>query len=378
MSKRNQYQRLVGLGGLQFTEGLRRRLDQASFTGLEHSDCACCRPVPHRRPTRRAVLACCLMVGSWSFNLCADEVAELSARFQREYPEAARRLEAADKNFSAYGRCEFKLLNGKVYVTNKLVVSALDSRRLIIRDDRSVKGIANSYMSEVFCSTPTYAFSLARNSPKSPYIISNYDANIRPDRDVERFYRDYILGASMFLGNRLIDRLRLRTFKVAGIKRVQGGSDSLIELKYACSELFETGTLALDPSSDWVLRSVDVFVDKEKDEHFSRLNYKSNLRYDGSNDVRIPSHTDYVIVLAKNQKTQSNVVDFDEIRVNNTSESVFRLSAYGLPDVPLNSARTYGSFFTVFNPLFWISVAGMAISFVGLRMLRNRESRALN
>jgi hypothetical protein len=320
-----------------------------------------------------AVLTFCAVVTHGPICAFGDEAAELGALFRREYPAAARRLELPESNFSAHGRCEFKLLSGKIYVTNKLTVSALNSRRLIVRDDRSVKGVAKSEIFEVFCSTPGYRFSLEKQSPKSPYIISSYDANTKPDPTFERLYRDYALGASNFLGKPLIDRLRSPTFKIAGIKRVQTGRDSLIELKYSCSDVFETGTLSLDPSRDWVLRSVDVYVDKEG--KLSRLTFKSRLEYNESGSLRIPSHMNYVISLPKNPNTQSSVVDFDAIEVNNTSESVFRLPAYGLPDIPLNAARTHGTYFTFFSPLFWVCVAGMIVSFVGLRILRRSGAK---
>ena len=69
------------------------------------------------------------------------------------------------------------------------------------------------------------------------------------------------------------------------------------------------------------------------------------------------------------------IVEYDEVRLGPPPEKVFKLSAYGLPDVPLRPMPR-ASIFTFANPLLWLTLAASVVSFVLLRYLRPRAASA--
>ena len=60
--------------------------------------------------------------------------------------------------------------------------------------------------------------------------------------------------------------------------------------------------------------------------------------------------------------------------VGNVPDDMFRLTAYGLPDVPLRPSRR-ASVFTFRNPVFWLALAAAGASFALLWYMRSRRAR---
>jgi hypothetical protein len=67
------------------------------------------------------------------------------------------------------------------------------------------------------------------------------------------------------------------------------------------------------------------------------------------------------------------IVEFKDIWLGPPPDEMFRLTGYGLPDIPLRP-MPQASIFTYSNPLFWLTLAASLISFALLWILRRREA----
>ncbi len=68
------------------------------------------------------------------------------------------------------------------------------------------------------------------------------------------------------------------------------------------------------------------------------------------------------------------ILDLDQITLGNPPDAIFRLSAYGLPEVPLRPSPR-ASVFTIRNPILWLAFGSTVFCFALLWFLRSRNAR---
>ena len=297
----------------------------------------------------------------------------VEARWRREYPPAAERLEHAIQTFAAAGRSSTHFKSGVTRKTESLTIAASGGRRVIRSESRSEQKTGAAGFtpdgSMVGCETPEYVFTLSRPYKSTTYTIDEYGPNPgNPESSL-----DFRIGRSAiaYLGFTLLSRIQDPTFELQSADEVSLDGRSLIRIMYKgkVGRSEESGTVHLDPSLGWVIRAADVrFHDANGDE----LNLQEHADYATTDPAPfLPSRFEWTLKTPNPDRFERRIVEFDDIRAGEPPDELFRLSGYGLPDIPL-SPQPGRSFYTWNNPLFWASLSAALVSFVLLRSIKWR------
>ncbi len=321
------------------------------------------------------VAALVMIVAGWSDG---GSPTELEARFRREYPAAAARWNALSDDVLVRGRTDLRFMHGTKHTTQALTVAASGSKRLVHRD-RMIVELASEpghpyEAAEVFCETPAEMFRLTKSSRNRTlgYII-RYHGPFEDDPTSELMYhfQRFAQCATVYYGISLLDRVRDPSFVLKSIEAHQEAGRERVRINYSfeSKNYDESGWVELEPDLDWAIRAVRV-EHVFRDEKHSSAGLEVSVEYDTFGTTHPwPRHAEIHEPYLKSGVYEHMVLDVDQVQFGNIPDSMFRLSAFGLPDVPVYAAPRQTAF-RWSNPLLWISLAGVIGSFVILRALR--------
>lgn len=332
-----------------------------------------------RRPIGTLFASLCLVVVFPRVGGAADDA---EARWRREYPRAAETLEAAASQFRAVGSARHRWLDGMIYQVEDLVVGRSGDRTVYSYDgitQQERAGKKDRKPGLVACITDEYKFYLRKSADDSPYLVERYGSELGNEDLVTDNMTRYARSATRYMGQTLSQRMRPPAFRLLAAEEVDsedGSADRWVRLRYQFEGEFrsEDGSIWLEPARSWAIRRVDLESTSQEDES-DRVDRKFVVNYPNDEAVRlIPNHVDDLVQTSNPNVYQQFQMTLTEIEPGPPLDSMFRLSGYGLPDVPLRPVPAR-RVFSWRNPLLWGSLAVAIVAFLALRWLRRGENR---
>jgi len=314
-----------------------------------------------------------------------NEGDDIEARWRREYPNAAAELERIAQKVIAKGTFFCRPIHGETIATNKLTVATLGDKKLFIRDQQMivVPPPTKPYPTEVLCRTPDYSFCLTKRSRGQPYVIEDYSKGSGDDHglEFELDYHMYARCATVYRHRALLERMQDPSFSVKAAAIVQEDGSDVVRIDYTEDEekFSESGAVYLDPKLNWAIRRVDIVTQGKEPQRGNKAPqpspFTSHVEYQKVGDnVYFPKRMESFTRTSRPGIYQNNRLELSAIIVGDVPEGIFKLTAYGLPDIPLQPVRE-PSLFSLHNPLFWGALITMVVSFVVLRLTRARASK---
>ncbi|MFI5457734.1 MAG: hypothetical protein ACHRXM_20015 [Isosphaerales bacterium] len=306
----------------------------------------------------------------------AGTTEDLEAKWRREYPRAAAELESATQNFLAKGAVTWRIGSGETLTTNELTVASSGDKKLIVRDGRtleSAKFQKRPYESDVRCQTPDYGFVLRKQTRTDPYIIVSYADKLESDAvQFSLIYDVYARISTMYMQKTLLQRMQSPSFVVKEVKTSREGGSEVVRIDYTYNgeKAAESGAVYLDPNRNWAIRKVDI---TKSANGVAPVKFESVVDYQETRDsVFFPKRMDFIARTPRPDVYEHVHLELSQITVGDVVPAeTFKLTAYGLPDIPLKPVRE-SSTFSFRNPLFWGALITAVISFALLRVLRPR------
>jgi len=313
---------------------------------------------------------------------------ELEARWRREYPAAAASLKADLDRFLCRGRIEFRFFVGDVRVTNEFVIAASGAKRLMIYQDETQKsaktGQINKRSSLVQVRTPDYWFDLERPHGTEQFLINQY-APGKPSKDLlfDAFFPAFSQSSVALNLDPLSDVMNSPEFKLISIQRKQADEREVVRIE--CDILKKDQIFRfdadLDPSRNWIktrwgssVRKTDEPVEALRHSYYAEQ-WADYVEFSPGHFLpkKVVSH----MRLKDPKSFQHVVVEYDKVIPGEPPEEMFKLSGYGLPDVPLSAAPP-PNFFSLKNPIFWVclGVAGASLGLLGFLRRKGTTSTA--
>lgn len=311
---------------------------------------------------------------------------DVEARWRREYPRAAAVLEKTARSFLAKGKFSHRIPHGgdETYTTENLTVASSGDKKLFIRDQRFLDQPNHPRKplgSDVWCKTPDYVFVLNKETPKDPYIIIYNSIKFKRDTDFYINYSSYCGSETTYMQKSLIERMQSPSFVLRAAESLQDedGDGELVRIDYSYDHddapASESGSVYLDPQRNWAIRRVDILntatmVTGKED----TLKVDIEIDYQQVGDgVFFPRRVEGYYKTKYPDGYQHDILELSQIQVGDVPDKIFKLSAYGLPDVPLKPKKAESSLFSLRNPLFWVALVVAVVSFTLLRLTRSRK-----
>ncbi len=324
------------------------------------------------------VLSSTLFVSVLIGQAAIKSVSELEDKWRSDYPKAVSYWGSIMTNYEAVGHFSHHWRDGSTTVIDELTVAGLDERKLYIQnrmkrvsdkinDNRDTPGVS--------CRTPEYAFGLKKDVPSGRYLLMYHEKN---EEDEEaRFnywYGRYVKNATQYYGRSLMGRMLDSTFSLKSIEKLERDGEELVRINYSCElkYVIESGSVDLDPNKNWGIRSVDTKTVVKKNNYTGF--FKEEVAYREIEagrffPVHMESNERHVLNPEFYERTR---IDFDRVKLGSASPDLFRLSAYGIPDLPLRPEKR-PTIFTFRNPVLWLSLAATVACFTLLWRLRARR-----
>lgn len=310
----------------------------------------------------------------------AKESGNLKARWQREYPRAAAEWEAVSRNFIAKGSYMFRYGKGDIEAAADFTVASSNDKRLYILDkrtfaDRKSPDSPVPRDTLVACETAEYAFELTKPAGTDSYRVEGHGP-YKGESDVlfQFYFQTAATSATVFGGISLLERMNHPSFILKSIETLKQDTVELVRLTYSYEEerVRESGTVDLDPGKNWAIRRVEIQSRHKKDGDSVKLSV--DVGYETVDDTRhFPRRIETFQRFEPPDVYQHTVVSYRNIKLGSVPDEIFRLSAYGIPDIPLRAKRR--SIFTWRNPFLWLSLAAATGSFTLLWLLRKQRAR---
>jgi hypothetical protein len=177
----------------------------------------------------------------------------------------------------------------------------------------------------------------------------------------------------------LIERMKSPDFQVVGFRSEQLDDETLVRMEYTSQwpgGLAFSGWADFDPSRNWVLRR---FSSRQtinpKDPSDLRVSEMKVDYREVDPSHYLPTRIERTLHALKTDRRQRHLIEYDEIIVGPPDESLFRLSGYGLPDVPLRPVTASGPSL-LGNGWFWGSLVAGGLSLAALVFSRSRRASA--
>lgn len=311
-------------------------------------------------------------------------VDDTEVRWRREYPQAAKTLESAASQFQAVGSVRQRWLNGSIFLVENLVLGRSEDRVVYCFDgitDQDRTGKKTRKPAGVTCVTREYEFYLRRPTEGSPYVLERYEGESGGDELVKDNIARYTRSATQYLGQSLSQRMRSPTFRLLAAEEVDaddGSAGRWVRLRYQYEEEFrsEDGSIRLEPARSWAIRRVDLESRSKKGAQ-DKVVFKFAVNYPEEEAIRlIPNDVDDLTETSKPDVYQQFHVTLTKIEPGPPPDSMFRLSGYGLPDVPLRPVPAHRAF-SWRSPLLWGSITVAVVAVFALRWLRRRDDRGI-
>ena len=330
---------------------------------------------------KAALLYSCLLAGMAT---PAEGDAGLAEKWRSEYPDAASELEEIASNFLAKGSFRTHYLKGNVVVTNELTVASSGDKRLFICDGKSVEAPAPKKGPEpslAYCVTPGYVFKLRRPSKRDRWVVNVYEKQLEDKFDFDYDFDMYARSSTVFGSVSLMDRVKSSSFAASAVSAVTEAGKEFVKIDYSLDEpeYSESGFVFLNPGLGWAIHRFD-YTDRPKrlgrdkkpmepSRHTGGVKYRKV-----SAGVSVPVWAEHTVRIQGDDRFQSDQLELREVTLGKVPDEVFKLTSFGLPDLPLKAVREPSAAFSLRNPLFWGSLAAAVVSFGLLRRTRSKAA----
>ena len=277
----------------------------------------------------------------------------------------------------AEGRFSFHWNDGSTTIIDALTVAGLGERKLYVqnqmrrlsanpKDTRDTPG--------AYCRTPEYKFGLRKDESGGRYLLLYYEKNDEDEDDrFNYWYQRHVKNATYYRGRSLSQRMLDPTFVLKSIENFKQNDEDLVKIEYTCETAYniEAGHVVLKPSINWAIRNVDMIVTTKG---WGPTLFKENVAYRQIADGRFfPSHMEINEHNPEHTEIyERTLVDFERITLGAATPDLFRLPAYGIPDLPLRPQPRM-SIFTFRNPVLWVALAATVVCFATLWVLRSHR-----
>ena len=300
----------------------------------------------------------------------------LEARWRREYPRASAEHESTLREFLAKGRMSVHYVSGKELTVGSLTVAQSGGKRLTVQEKRMFNSSLRPNLVE--CRTPQVEFTLEQNAGKNSYSITTFKTNNTQENakifDYEFFTISYC--AIFYLGPFFKDKMVDSSFVLKSIESVKSEGREIIHLGYEYDgpTAWESGVVELAPDLNWAVRKVD--LQTRGKQGYTPQELHVTVDYQEFPGPRFfPRRFDGRVVLPATGGYQRRIVEYDEIQLGDVPEEIFKLTAYGLPEIPDRPAPKR-SVFTWSNPFLWLTFLAAVVCFTLLWKTRTRADRA--
>jgi hypothetical protein len=314
-----------------------------------------------------------------SLGQCKAGLNEVSL-FQREYPEAAKRLEA----YLARAKGTIRL---RQQVGNAPERSAMGS--FAVDDGYAKFSFVVNRPPEpeteiVIAFNKDEEFSIYRHLDSKKFTIWGVGAD---DADRVRYFElfgNYFTAPYAVLGKPLLEIIKLPSFHLINEQSVNIDGNKYIEIHYQVSELGCRDKVVLDPHSGWIIMSGEsVPTDRSLPKRQFDVNYvstKGETQKDIKNEFMLPSLVK-ITSITKGGNISSKICEFTTfLREETPDKREFSITHYGLPDIAKRERLTgQGSHSqkNIIILMFIGSFVGLALAFV-LRRISQRVTRPDN
>ena len=304
----------------------------------------------------------------------------LEARWRAEYPRAAAELEAAADEFLANGNMSFHYFDGTEQLTTNLVVAASRGRKLLVEAGMSRKSPAGLNLpatDRVACQSGDRYFELEKSPTTKNYSIA------RLTNSTERAKNVYLDGMIVELSRSsfhvgalsLTEKMNQSSFMLGSIMSVRDEGREIVRLAYTTENggKRESSVVELVPDMNWAIRKTEALYSEGKRTTESTL----WIDYQELPGRRFfPRRLESLVKTPNPQIYQRMIVEYRDVQLGSVPNDVFKLTAYGLPDIPDRPAPRR-SVFTWSNPLLWLTFAAAVACFTILWRMRSRSAAAI-
>jgi hypothetical protein len=335
-------------------------------------------------------MSCGILLLSSLLGSSAAPAAEdnLVARWRAEYPVASARWARALHAYEAEGVHTILFFDGTRSTTPVYSLARTGGSFTSLSNGRvrEGRGGRETLHPSVACYTPEHVFDLARTAAEGPYLIERFGPSTPPDADDLKNTHLVTIGlVDSIAATPLGVRFESPAFSLVGTEALQEGGGPLLSLRYAWDgpDGREEGTIVLDPEHDWGLRRYDMTRARAPDPDVKPTDRSvpRPMRHEGRVDYRrLPDGTPFPSLTVSRVILASGAVQEERFEIRSASVGPpppgrFRLSGYGLLDIPLRP-RAAASAFSWANPWLWGSLAVAAACFGLLRATRPRRRAA--
>lgn len=305
---------------------------------------------------------------------------ELEARWRHDYPLAAKDWEAVARHFVAKGQFSFRWNDGSTTTIKDVMAAALGDSRMYVMNQKEANSpkFANRVeATSVQCRTNEYMFTLKKEPLSNNFTIVNFQESGAADESQFKLWYDrFARNATDYFGASVLQRMEHPSFALKSIKSLTQGEGDLVRIEYSYEGkyVFENGFFDLDPKRNWGIRAVDIICKSKKEDFSYALNI--NVDYEKINDTQFyPKRMESYCKTPRPEVYEHAIFVLDHVTLGEVPVNIFRLPAYGLPDLALRPSSR-ASAFTFRNPVLWLALALTVVCLALSWFLRSRTIRS--
>ena len=238
---------------------------------------------------------------------------------------------------------------------------------------------------KVYCRNPQYVFQLEKDKPSSPFIIKNFDKPTSELRgtaaEIQLRLDLHVHAAYSACEVPLAELFHNVENKISSVSERSSAGSKFVEVivkggvtleKYG----YDSIRVVLEPEMGWALREYQLTSTPSRG--VNKATNSGLIQYERwkPGGVVFPKQSKHIEIVEYPQKNKTykteREVTFSDLRWNATSDNEFTLSAYGLPEF----GRAKRSYYPLDSWLFWLCVAAVVATTIGLRRYRKRAENA--
>lgn len=313
---------------------------------------------------------------------------DAETRWRSEYAKAAEGLRISTRAYRAEGRFSLRFFSGSASVSDRMILAKTSRNRLLVRGETLIREAGRDVRAadSVACFTGEYSFRLKRPYRGKSYLILSYEPRRNgDDLDLGEFTAAADRMTNV-LGRPLSERAQSAAFRVKSVETKAEGETEIVRLTFELDDekFTASGTIDLDPSRRWVIRHSEITTitkpvpssgagDAPKAAGPPVREIVDVTYQDLPGGVPFPRKTVRTVRLPKATAYQEERFEIEGVTLGEPPPEVFRLSGYGLPDIPLAPVDR-PSLFSWRNSWLWGSFATALVCFLLLRRTRRRSA----
>ena len=298
------------------------------------------------------------------FSPSARADAEVEALFKKDFPAAAKRLEAQFARVQ--GSCRLWTVNPRdsrpLPTKEGRFVIDHGYEKVTIRRTLPVRGAKSHHIDNVYCVGVDTAFTLVRLPGSKEYMVEGIGSTLK-DRSVYlALFGQFIRAHHGVMTRTMSQVLASPGFRLTNVERVTKDGRSLVKIDFEIGtrEPLPQGSIVFDPDAGWVVRSSDFHYGAS-----ARPRFVTDIEYGPSRDgFPLPRR-----VSIRDETGETLFCEFADWSFEPTPEREFKMAFYGLPDLLSKSGARRSAL------PYWlggIAATGLAVAFL-LRRFASRD-----